>query len=131
MRNLLVVLGVLMVLSGGFAFASDPEDGEAADAVQQQGPFCFRVAQANPVRPITNLKLVIQQERGVPFFPILGQEFGGPSVSLFLFGMALQVGPNAGFNIASGDVSGGKFFGRLWDASTSRTPGRGADDRGG
>ena len=66
-KLLIVAVSALVLLSGGSALASNPLDGD--DAVPAQlGPFCFHVAQASPVRLITNLKLVAQQFASAPFF---------------------------------------------------------------
>lgn len=110
--DLVVVLGVLVLVSGGSAFASDPSDGNAPDAVQL-GPLCLRVAQASPVRAITNLKLVVETTPEQPFvFGILGQEFGGSAISLFTFGMGFRFDPQVVFLLTSLDVVGGKLLGR-------------------
>src|SRR5439155_21294443 len=110
---LVVAVGALILLSGGSAFASNPLEGADAAPEGPLGPFCFHVAQANPVRPITNLKLVVQQVSSpIVLFPILGQEFGGPAVSFFLFGFGFQLGPQVGFIIASTDFVGTRLVGR-------------------
>ena len=127
--RLIVTVGALVLLSGGSAFASSPVDAD--DAVPGQlGPFCFHVAQASPVRPITNLKLVAQQFAPVPFFMILGQEFGVPAVS-FLYGWGLQLGQEVNLALISNDFVAGKslvrtFVGSL-DTRTLRGEGRCTD----
>ncbi len=128
-KRLIVAASALVLLSGGSAFASDPLNGD--DAVPAQlGPFCFHVAQASPVRPITNLKLVAQQFGSLPFFGILGQEFGTPVVS-FLYGWGLQLGQAIGLGLISTDFVVGKplirtFVGTL-DIHTLRGEGRCSD----